>query len=169
MIRRTFERLAARDEMALMPYLTAGFPTLRESMQHVQTIAEGGADLIEIGVPFSDPVADGPTIQRASQHALDGGVRLEQILEAVAALDIEVPLILMSYLNPLLAHGRDEVLRDLRGAGCHGLIVPDLPCEESAPWRQAAQRKGIDSGQLVAPTSTPERTRKVASCSPGRG
>jgi tryptophan synthase alpha chain len=167
MIRRTFDRLRERDEMALVPYLVAGYPTLDESLSQLQRIAASGADLVELGVPFSDPIADGPTIQQAAVRALQGGARLSRILQGIDRLRLPVPVILMSYLNPLLAHGRDEVLADMEAVGVSGLIVPDLPLEEATPWRESARRHGIDLVLLIAPTTSDERAREIAARSDG--
>ena len=167
MIARTFRELGARGETALIPYLTAGYPSLQRSMEDLQIVIDNGADLVELGVPFSDPVADGPTIQHASQHALQSGAGLSRILEAISQREIGRPLLLMSYLNPLLAYGREAVLCDMRAAGVSGLIVPDVPLEEAEPWRVAADARGLDLVLLVAPTSGEQRTRTIAASSRG--
>ena len=166
-IRDTFAALRRRGEMALIPYVTAGYPTLDASMRALREIADCGADLVELGVPFSDPVADGPTIQRASQKALENGVRLAAILEAVERTDFGVPPLLMSYLNPLLSYGRERVLSDMSRAGFAGLIVPDLPVEESGRWSGTAAAHGIDLVLLLAPTSSDARAAKIAARSRG--
>lgn len=160
-IRDTFNSLAARRETALIPYVTAGFPTLDESLENLQTIAGAGADLMEIGIPFSDPVADGPTIQHAAHTALEQGVRLTDILSALESVRLSLPLIAMSYLNPLLAYG-PNLIADLGKAGISGLIVPDLPVEEADGWLDACRSGGIDLIFLAAPTSTPQRLRAIA-------
>ncbi len=166
-IRDRLERLRERGEMALMPYFSAGFASLEDSMRHIETAAQNGADLIEVGVPFSDPVADGPTIQAASQTALAGGCRLPRILDALGQIRVEAPLILMSYLNPLLAYGRERLLADMARARVVGLIVPDLPLEESAGWADATRAAGISLVLLVAPTTTEDRIRRIAERSDG--
>ena len=171
MIERMFERLAARGETALIAYLPAGFPTLPESMELLKTVAASGADLIELGVPYCDPVADGPTIQQATQRALDGGTTLRGILDALddraAGGTSAVPISLMSYLNPLLAFGREALLVRMATAGCCGLIVPDLPLEEAGVWIDQTTAHGIALSLLVAPTSSPERSREIAHRSRG--
>jgi len=163
----TFERLAERGETGLIAYLPAGYPTLDSSMELVETVAASGADLIELGVPFCDPVADGPTIQAATQAALDGGTTFGGILERLNGRSCAAPLSLMSYLNPLLAYGREPLLDRLRELSVAGLIVPDLPLEESGEWSDAATERGIDLSLLVAPTSSPERAAEIARASRG--
>lgn len=157
-----FQSLRQRGEVALMPYLTAGYPTLPASLDALRRIADAGADLIEVGVPFSDPVADGPTIQAASRQALAEGTRLESILAMFSRCPVQVPCVLMSYVNPLLAYGRERLLGDLAGAGFCGLIVPDLPLEESDRWRDGARLRGLDWIPLIAPTSGIERGIAIA-------
>ncbi|MCP3980700.1 MAG: tryptophan synthase subunit alpha [bacterium] len=167
MIGNKFAELAARGETALMPYLTAGYPSLDRSLELLREVADNGADLIELGLPFSDPIADGPTIQYASHCALQNGTRLADVLQGVSGLDLGVPLILMSYLNPLLAHGRDALPADLAAVGISGLIVPDLTIDESAEWEHETGDRGVDLVQLVAPTSSAERMERIASRSRG--
>ena len=161
-IRETFLHLRQKGEMALIPYLTAGYPTLVDSMAHVRLMAEHGADIIEIGVPFSDPIADGPTIQYSSQVALRQGVTVHDILSALHRIDVPLPIVLMSYLNPLLAYGRERLLGDMREAGVCGLIVPDLPLEEAQEWVEGSKANGISLVGMVAPTSTDERIEAIA-------
>ena len=122
---------------------------------------------MELGVPFCDPIADGPTIQAASQAALESGARLPDILDAVRPLELPVPVSLMSYLNPLLAFGRERLLDSMAECGIAGLIVPDLPVEEAETWVAATARRGVDLTLLVAPTSTPDRIRRIAELSQG--
>src|SRR5262249_31807317 len=126
-----------------------------------------GADLMEIGVPFSDPVADGATIQAASQAALDAGFRLRDLLGALREEPLSCPALLMSYLNPLLAYGRDELLAEPPQAGIAGLIVPDLPVDEAGDWLDAAKSHRLTLVFLVAPTSSDERIRRIAKASDG--
>src|SRR5262249_35345358 len=125
-----------------------------------------GADIIEIGVPFSDPVADGITIEAASQAALEAGFCLSRFLERLGDVKLKCPAVLMSYLNPLLAYG-DSLFRDLRPAGICGLIVPDLPLEEADDWRSVAETHAIDLIFLVAPTSTDQRVKRIAGATRG--
>jgi tryptophan synthase alpha chain len=158
----TFTRLRERGEMALMPYCLAGYPTLPRSLEVMRLLANCGADLIEVGVPFSDPVADGVTIQGASQVALDTGFRLQDLLGSLAEQPLPCPAILMSYLNPLLAYGIDTLLADLTRAGISGLIIPDLPIDEAADWLAAARAHGVAMVFLVTPTTSDARMRRIA-------
>jgi tryptophan synthase alpha chain len=154
-IAKTFARLRRERRLALIAYLTVGYPTLEMTPSLVEAAAESGADAIELGIPFSDPLADGPTIQAASQVALRGGVSVARALEtARAARDkTEAPLLFMTYVNPILSYGLERFCRDAADAGIDGLIVPDLPATESAELRAAADMAGIDLVFFVAPTS----------------
>lgn len=156
--------LAGRGERTLVvPYLTAGFPAREETLELLLALERGGADAIEVGLPFSDPLADGPVIQSCSQRALEGGVTHGWILEAVAGFRkrSEIPLILMGYLNPILAYGPDRFFADAADAGADGLIVPDAPPEEAAPHLPVAERAGLSWIFLAAPTSTDRRLREI--------
>lgn len=166
-ISRKFVELRRKNEAALIVYATAGFPTLPESFRRISEIGRAGADIIEIGVPFSDPVADGPMIQQASQAAIRGGITLKKIIAGILALAKPVPIVLMSYLNPILAYGREMFMRDIRSAGVAGLVVPDLPVEESAMLSGPARNLGIDLIFIVAPTSPGGRIRRIARRSSG--
>jgi tryptophan synthase alpha chain len=147
--------------MALMPFLTAGYPTRPAFLECLRTVIDAGADLIEIGIPFCDPIADGPTIQHSSQVALENGARLADILDDLAQLQPRVPLIAMSYLNPLLAMPRERLLARLRAAHVCGLIIPDLPADEAGDWSAAAFEAGVDLVLLAAPTSPDARLRLI--------
>lgn len=160
-IHSTFQALHDRGEMALIAYLTAGYPDPARFCDALHAVAAGGADLIEIGIPFSDPIADGPTIQHSSQVALQNGVRLPAVLDLLASQRIERPLLLMSYLNPLLAFGRQRLLRSMQAAGACGLIIPDLPVDEASDWSAAAQAAGVDLVLMAAPTSPDDRLRRI--------
>lgn len=166
-IEEKFDSLKQRGEAALVVYYTAGFPTMEESMENVCLLAEHGADLIEIGVPFSDPIADGPTIQTASQVALENGVNLKSILLEIRKIKVKTPLVLMSYLNPLLAYGQEKLFEDSRAADISGFIVPDLPVEEANDWIIHSREWDIDLTFLLAPTSSDDRIRLVAKHSRG--
>lgn len=166
-IASAFEQTRARDELALLCYLTAGFPTLADSMRHIATAATSGADLIEVGIPFSDPIADGPTIQHASHVALHNGITLRRTLAALREHRIDRPLVIMSYLNPLLAYGREAMLADMVAANARGLIIPDLPAEESDEWRAACRQSGVALVQLAAPTSSEARLAFIGERSDG--
>jgi tryptophan synthase alpha subunit len=161
-LRETFETLRSRDELAFMPYQTAGFPTLEESLENLRLLAEHGADLLELGIPFSDPIADGPTIQYSSHMALENGTRLKNVLAALRQVELPCPLVMMSYLNPLMAYDRAKLFADLRAARIRGLIVPDLALEEAGEWLAVAREHGTSIVFLLAPTSTEERIRRTA-------
>ncbi|HEY3098551.1 MAG TPA: tryptophan synthase subunit alpha [Methylomirabilota bacterium] len=160
----TFASLRARGERALVAYLMAGDPSLDATRRLVIEAERRGADVIELGVPFSDPLADGPVIQRAGIRALAGGTSLPRILEMVAMLraEVRVPIALMTYYNPVLAFGLKSFARTAADAGADGVLVPDLPWEESEPLRAEAEPAGLDVIQFVAPTSTPPRVKTIA-------
>jgi tryptophan synthase alpha chain len=147
----------------------AGDPSLAETERLVAEAERRGADVIELGVPFSDPLGDGPVIQRAGARALAAGTSLARVLETVAALRarVRLPLVLMTYYNPVLAFGLKAFARTAVDAGADGVIVPDLPHEEAAPLRAEAEPAGLDMIHLVAPTSTPARVRAIARLSRG--
>ncbi len=158
-----FETLRARGETALIPFITAGDPDLETTAQLVLAMAESGADLIEIGVPFSDPIAEGPTIQRASERALAKGASLRAILSLVARLrdQVEIPLLLMGYANPLHAMGAEAFAEAAANAGVDGIIIPDLPPEEGEPFFAPCRERGIDPVLLASPTTRPERLKRL--------
>jgi tryptophan synthase alpha chain len=168
-IEEVFAGLRRRGERALIPYFCAGDPSLETTARLVEEAAARGADLIEVGLPFSDPLADGPTIQRAAVRALERGTSLYRLLPVLAGVSgrIRAPLIVMTYLNPLYRYGLDKVTRDLASAGVAGLIVPDCPIDESGPLGEAAERAGLDLIALAAPTSGPERLRWIVRASRG--
>jgi len=165
----TFARLRARGERALMPYFTAGDPSLADTRRLVVEAARRGADVIELGVPFSDPLADGPVVQRAGTRALAAGATVPRVLETVAALraETDVPLVLMTYYNPVLAFGLKAFARTAVDAGADGAIVVDMPPEESEPLASEAASAGLDLVYMVAPTSTLQRVRLIAKTSRG--
>ena len=164
-----FQELRARGASAFMPYLCAGDPTPELTAKLLLTLEEAGADLIELGVPFSDPIADGPTIQRASERALTHGISLQQILEMVKSLrkKTEIPIALMSYYNPIFRMGEEAFCKAAQDAGVDGVIVPDLPPEEAQQLLEVAPRYNLATVFLVAPTSPPERMQLIASVSTG--
>jgi tryptophan synthase alpha chain len=166
-ISRKFVELHRKNEAALIVYATAGYPTLPESLRRISEIGRAGADMIEIGVPFSDPIADGPVIQQASQTAIRGGITLEKIIAGVRVLAKPVPVILMSYLNPILAYGKEIFMRDIGSAGVSGLVVPDLPVEESAMLSGPARNYGVDLILIVAPTSPVCKIKRITRASRG--
>jgi tryptophan synthase alpha chain len=160
----TFARLRAKNEKALIAYVMAGDPSLHETESLVLQLERAGADIIELGVPFSDPIADGPIIQKAAERALRSGTSLRRILDTVRALRLktQVPLVLMTYYNAIHALGEAAFCQQASGAGVDGLIVPDMPPEEGTTLQQAADRNAIEIIYLLAPTSTPMRRRLVA-------
>lgn len=165
----TFERLRARGERALVVYLTAGDPSLADTRRLVVEMARQGADVVEVGVPFSDPLADGPVIQRAAARALAGGTTLARIIEMVGELrrEVDVPILLFGYYNPILAFGLAAFARAAAQAGVDGLIVPDLPPEEAGPLAAETGPAGLDIVHLLAPTSGADRVKLIARASAG--
>jgi tryptophan synthase alpha chain len=151
----------AHGRAALMPYLMAGFPTLEQSIAIGQACVRGGADLLELGVPYSDPLADGPVIHEADTRALAGGASVGGVLEVARALAPTVPVVLMCYANMVFAPGVEAFLERLAQSGACGLIVPDLPLEESDGVREACETLGLALVPLVAPTTPPERLRAI--------
>ncbi len=159
-----FRALRSRGERALVPFVTAGDPDLATTGAIVVALAEAGADVIELGVPFSDPIAEGPTIQRASERALRGGASLRRILELVKTLrpQVDVPLVLMGYANPVYALGEGGFAEAAAAAGVDGVIVADLPPEEGESLFAAVEEHGIAPVLLAAPTTTEERLARLA-------
>ena len=169
-IEEMFRRLRRARGRALIVYLTVGFPRLQLFPKLVRACEDSGVDLLELGVPFSDPLADGPTIQAASQEALRQGVSLAQVLRQVRLLrrqGIRLPLVLMTYVNPILAYGVKRFCREAAGDGVDGVIVPDLPPEEAGDLVRAARPAGLDTIFLAAPTSSPRRLARIAALSSG--
>ena len=166
---KTFHRLRARGEKALITYLMAGDPSLVETEQLVLELEKAGADIIELGVPFSDPIADGPVIQQAAERALRSGTTLRDILSMVGRLrgHSEIPLVLMAYYNSIHAFGPERFCREAVAAGVDGLIVPDMPPDEAGPLKEPAAASGLQLIFLLAPTSTAERRAFVARQSGG--
>jgi tryptophan synthase alpha chain len=168
-IDQTFSRLRERREAALIAYLMAGDPTLAETEQLVLELEGAGADIIELGVPFSDPIADGPVIQQAAERALRSGTSLRTILPMVKQLrtKTQIPLVLMAYYNNIHAFGPERFCREAVAAGIDGLIVPDMPADEAGPLQGPAEASGLQLIFLLAPTSTAERRTFVARQSRG--
>lgn len=164
-----FARLLAAGRPALVPYFMAGFPSLRATREAVLRAVDAGADVVELGSPFSDPLADGPAIQAASHHALTHGVTLERTLDLASACAARVPapLVLMTYVNVLLAGGLERTLARVRAAGISGLILPDLSLEAGRAYLPAVRAAGLDPIQLAAPTSPPVRLSALARASRG--
>ncbi len=164
-----FASLKSRDERALICYVVAGDPSADETVEIVRALDEAGADAIELGVPFSDPLADGPSIQAASQRALDGGITVPGVFEILRRVRevSQIPVVLMTYFNPTLRYGVERFARDASSAGADGVIQTDLTPEEADPWLQAARSAGLDTVFLLAPTSTPDRIEVVSRISTG--
>lgn len=164
-----FQSLRDRSECALIPFITAGDPDLQTTAQALQVLDASGADLIELGVPYSDPLADGPTIQAAATRALQRGIRLDDVLGMVkeVAPKLQAPLILFTYYNPILNRGIKLFLEQMKSAGVQGLVVPDLPLEEAEPLLKPAAEIGIEVVLLVAPTTPKERIQAIAQQSQG--
>jgi tryptophan synthase alpha chain len=164
-IASAFERCAAENRAALIPYLTGGYPSLEMSSVLLDALVAGGADLIEIGVPFSDPLADGTTVQATSQKALDQGVTLGDCLQLVRAFRERggsIPILLMGYSNPFYQYGLIRLAADARAAGVDGFLIPDLPSDESDEFQDPFEAEGLVLVQFLAPTSTERRITDVA-------
>jgi tryptophan synthase alpha chain len=163
-LEQTFERLRARQELGLFPYLTVGFPNLESCGELLAELAAAGADGIELGVPFSDPLADGVTLQRVGAQALEQGASIAAALGLLRTFRTrsEIPVVLMSYYNPMLAYGLERLVRDGAAAGLDGFIVPDLPLEEAEPLRTLGEAQGLRLVSMVAPTSTDRRLDQAA-------
>ncbi len=156
---------AFKNKPIFMPYFPLGYPDLDTSIDVIEALAKNGADLIEVGLSFSDPLADGPVIQKATQVALEGGITVKKSLAAVAELrkrGVTIPLILMGYYNPMLAYGLEKFIKDAVSAGADGFIVPDLPMEESDEFVGASYDSPLPLIHMLAPTSSPDRMEKVA-------
>jgi len=168
-ISKRFAELRDAGELGIVAYITAGDPTLDATLRHVLGLAEAGADVIELGVPFSDPLADGPTIQRASERALKSGTTLHGVLDLVRRIrqSSQVPLVLFSYFNPILQFGLEKFAAAAAESGADGVLVTDLTPEESEDYRRILKARGLDTIFLAAPTSTDERLQKIAACSSG--
>jgi tryptophan synthase alpha chain len=168
-ISKRFADLRARGELGIVAYITAGDPSFDATLKYVLALAEAGADVIELGVPFSDPLADGPTIQRASERALKAGATLAGVLELVRRIrqSSQVPLVLFSYYNPILQMGLEKFASAAASAGADGVLSTDLTPEESEEYRRILAAHHLDTIFLGAPTSTDERLAKIAACSSG--
>lgn len=162
--------LRQAGETAVAPFVTVGFPDIELSQSLAEALVDGGADMLELGIPFSDPLADGPTVQRTSFQALQHGVSLRTSLDVLTGLrkaGVDVPLVFMGYYNPFLRFGLDEFAKRASEGGLDGVIVPDLPPEEGEPFRRVCEERGIHLIQLLAPTSTDERI--ALACKDARG
>ncbi len=169
-INATFAATRGEHRAALMPYFSLGFPTRKQSLEIIKTIATAGADLIELGLPFSDPLADGPTIQHSTQVALENGITTKDCLEMVGQLrgaGVQQPVLLMGYTNPILNYGMEKFVQEASKAGADGVIVPDLPVDEAEELETGCSRHGLALAYLVAPTTPSERLEHVAAHSTG--
>lgn len=168
----TSQRLRSNREQgktSLVGYFPAGYPTLKESIEAAVTMCENGVDVLELGVPYSDPVMDGPVIQDATERALANGFKLSQTFEAVRAITerVDTPVLVMTYWNPVIQYGVERFARDLKTAGGAGLITPDLIPDEADSWLTVSDEFGLDRVFLAAPTSSPERLAVAAGKSRG--
>jgi tryptophan synthase alpha chain len=168
-VQALFDGLRAKRRAALIGYVTAGDPAPERTPEWIWALEQGGVDLIELGVPFSDPIADGPVIQRGSDRALKAGMSVAKVLEIARKVRERsaVPLILFTYLNPVLRYGLDKLASDAKAAGIDGCLLTDLSVEEAATYNGAMRGAGLDTVFLAAPTSTPERMELVARYSTG--
>lgn len=164
LIAQTFARCRAEKRATFMPFFTVGYPDLPTSIAAIEALVAAGADAIEVGIPFSDPLAEGPTIQHSSQIALENGIRLADCIDAVRTLrarGVSIPLMLMGYINPILTYGVERFANDSAEAGASGFIVPDLPPEEADELAKSCSAHGLALIPMLAPTSTPDRIRQV--------
>jgi tryptophan synthase alpha chain len=168
-IERTFQNLRAKGEGALIGYVTGGDPEPRYTPRIVEALVNGGVDIIELGIPFSDPIADGPTIQAASVRALEAGTTPETVLKIAGEVKRkhEVPIVILTYYNPIFRMGLDGFFKMAKNFGVDGLIVPDLPIEEAHEYKKVADAYGIDTIFLAAPSTSKERLRKILAYTSG--
>jgi tryptophan synthase alpha chain len=168
-IQQLFDRRKREGKAVLIAYLTAGDPSAEATPGLVAALERGGADLIELGVPFSDPIADGPVIQRGSDRALKAGMTVRKVLDCASKirLNSQIPLLLFTYVNPVLRYGLESLARDAKAAGIDGCLLTDVSVEEAEVYVNAMRAAGLDTVFLAAPTSTPERLKLVAKFSSG--
>lgn len=167
LIRAAFEGAREQGRAALMPYMVGGFPDRGTAHAVAEAYVEAGADIVELGVPFSDPLADGPVIHAAATRALDNGASFDSVMELAVDMAYAVPVVLMVYANTMLAHGGPELARELDANGVAGVIVPDLPPEEGGELADAFRGLGLALIPLVAPTTPPERRRRICESAQG--
>jgi len=169
LIEKTFKRLKQENKKAFIPYIMAGDPSLDDTKRFIHEIEDAGADIIELGVPFTDPLADGPSIQRAHERALSNGVTLRKVLIFVDEIRKEkkIPIVLMTYYNPVFKYGIESFIKDAVRVGVNGVIIPDLIPDEGKEFIGIARRHKLDTIFLLAPTSTDERIKKVTRASTG--
>ena len=168
-IKNKFQDLRSKNQKALIAYVMAGFPSEKGTISAVRGLVKGGADIIELGMPFSDPLADGPVIQNAGFHALQKGMNFDRFLSIVKKIRIEtdIPLVLMTYTNLLYKQGYEKFISIVKSAGIDGLILPDMSIEESNDFLKAAKKHKIDTIFLISPNTSPERIKKIADTSSG--
>ncbi|MFZ4618970.1 MAG: tryptophan synthase subunit alpha [Bacteroidota bacterium] len=166
-IQTAFQRYTESKKTAVIPYITPEYPLKNVTVPLILALESAGAAMIEVGIPFSDPLADGPTIQQSSEIAIKNGATLKHVLELVAEARTrtQIPLILMGYVNPVLNYGLEKFCSDAKSAGVDGLIIPDLPPEESGEFRSLCSKNGLSNIFLIAPTSTDERIAFIDDCS----
>ncbi len=166
-ISKCFEKLRSQKQCALIPFITAGDPDLETTAKALKILADNGADMIELGVPYSDPLADGPVIQAAATRSLAKGTKLDDVLNMVSGLNLPVPIILFTYYNPIINLGIEKFLNKIAQVGVKGLVIPDLPLEEAEIVLIPAAKIGIEVILLVAPTSSKSRIEAIAQKSQG--
>lgn len=166
-VSQRFQQLKQQSQCALIPFITAGDPDLDTTIRAIELLAQNGADMIELGVPYSDPLADGPVIQAAATRALKQGVCLNDVLNIVKNIKVDIPIILFTYYNPIFYRGVENFISTIADVGVKGLVVPDLPLEEAESFWEIAQNYGIEVTLLVAPTSPLERIEQIALKSQG--
>lgn len=164
-ISEMFETAKSQNRAAFLPYFPIGYPTYDDSIEAIKAMSDAGVDGFEIGISFSDPIADGPTIQAATQVALENGITVKKCLEAVRTLreqGVTQPMLMMGYANPLVAYGTDKFVKDAKAAGADGLIVPDLPPEEASMFASICEQEGMALVFFLAPTSNAKRIEMTA-------
>ena len=168
-IKDTFKKLKKEGKKAFIPYIIAGDPNMRTTEKIITVLEKKGADIIELGIPFSDPIADGPTIQRAIQRSLNAGCTVKKVFDMVKRIrkNVNTPLVFMTYYNIIFNYGTGRFVKDMKAAGADGIIVPDLPMEESGELTRAADREDICVIMLAAPTTPLKRFKKIARLSNG--
>jgi len=168
-IDKTFKRLKKEGKKAFIPYIMAGDPSLQRTKDIVLLFEKCGADIVELGVPFSDPLADGPTIQRASERALKNGLTLRKVISLVKDVrqKTQIPIVLMTYYNPVFKYRENDFIKDAKDAGVDGVIVPDLPPDEAEDFIKISKKTSLNTIFLLAPTSTEDRIKKVIRVSSG--
>jgi len=149
------------DEPALIPYFVAGYPSVESTPDAIEAFGEGGADVVEVGLPFSEPIADGPTIQNAITRALQNGMTPDVYFDKVGEADVDIPLVCMTYYNLIMKRGVDKFVRDCKSVGIEGIIVPDLPVDESDALYEACEEHGVSLVFIVAPTTTDDRLGRI--------